>query len=71
MNLFKYTVYFHGGNEILVVAGCAMNAVILACAKRIEQGLHLQAYQVKCHHDNSIMKIDSLATGRAISVNWN
>lgn len=46
MKQYKYEVNFNGNSEIVYCNGL-LNALILASAKRIEKGLHIECFYIE------------------------
>jgi len=67
MKFYRFTVYFVGRGEELVTAGCPSDAIILACANRINKGLHRECYQL-VNHDNGDMW--GLTGAKTVQINY-
>lgn len=67
MKLYKFSVYFTGAMEEVVTAGCPTDAVILACANRINKGFHREAFQV---HNRDTGEMFGLQGSQTLTVNY-
>lgn len=47
MRTYKFSIYFTGNGEEVVHASGMTDALILACANRINKGLHINAFDGK------------------------
>jgi len=59
MKQYKFSVYFVGSGEEIVMAFCIRDAIILACAERIKKGYNIFATSCKNWDLNTVISLNS------------
>jgi len=69
MKQYKFSIYFTGNGEEIVYASGMTNAIILACAARIQKGLHINAFHGKNWDREETASLDGARS--ALTANFN